>query len=110
MTAEEHYRSASRDADAKKARFLGDVEIAKARVSPTRLKQDVKEKAGAAFNDASERAQDGLRRHPVAIGAAVAGVAAYVFRRPLAALSERVVDYARDHWPQSSSPETIDED
>lgn len=110
MTAEDQYRASARDAEAKKARFLGDVQIAKARLSPARLTQDVKDKASAAFNDASTRAQDGIRQHPVAAGAAAVGVAAYILRRPLAALSERAVLYARDNWPHSSSPETIDED
>ena len=103
MTIHAEYQAAVQKAAAKKASFLANAQLARARVSPSRLKSDAKEGIVSAFHSSNEKAQDTVRRHPVAAGAAGVGLIAYLFRRPLCRLVKR--GYARATRP--SPPEIL---
>ncbi|MDX3910002.1 MAG: hypothetical protein QHC67_09295 [Sphingobium sp.] len=89
MTTHLEYQAAVQRAEAKKASFLANTQLARARVSPSRLKDDAKSSAQKAWHDGNEKAQDTARQHPVAVGAAGVGLIAYLFRRPLYRLVKR---------------------
>lgn len=80
------YRDVAALADAKKARFLENVGIARLRVSPARLKSDAKAGIKNAANSAVDKTKRTVREHPIATTVAGVGLFAFVFRRPLWAL------------------------
>ncbi|WP_030540516.1 hypothetical protein [Sphingobium sp. DC-2] len=102
MTAEERYRLATVEAERKKAAFLSSAAEAKARVSPARIKQDVKQKAGESLHNASAQAMAKANEHPVATAAGAGAFVLYLFRRPLAALFRRTYVRLSNRTPDQS--------
>ncbi|MBH1992709.1 MAG: hypothetical protein I8H86_07460 [Sphingomonadaceae bacterium] len=90
MTRKIAYREACARADAARNQLLASATIAKDRVTPARLKQDAVDKAWGAIKDSAANAVNAAQQRPVAIGAALAGFALYLARRPLAALFGRL--------------------
>lgn len=80
-------RTANARADAARERFRGALAFAKTRASPSRIKQDVIDGAKTRIGEAEQAVQTTVRRHPVAISSAVAGLLAFLFRKPLATLA-----------------------
>jgi hypothetical protein len=91
MSAADRYRAAIVDAQEKKARFLDSAAAAKARVSPARLKQDVK----TAIGNKASNAVAGVRQRPWAFGAAGAALVLYMARRPIGSLLRKLYVRAR---------------
>ena len=86
MSSHSEYQAAATKAEAKKASFFTNAQIARERVSPGRLKSDAKAKVKQSLHDGNAKAQDTVREHPVAFAAAGLGLVAYLFRRPLCRL------------------------
>ncbi|AUW59127.1 hypothetical protein C1T17_14540 [Sphingobium sp. SCG-1] len=98
MSARDEYLAAVETAEAKKQSFLANVQIARARVSPTRLKNDAKAKLVHTIDTTREKASDTVRNHPAATGLVGVGVIAYLFRRPLCRMTKRC-------WTRLRTPE-----
>lgn len=96
----EAYREAARRAESARSRFLADLGAAKTSVSPSRLKAEIREGARERAHLAAMSAKRGVRRHGWSIAAAIAALAAWRFRRPLAALSQRLWVEARTLWTE----------
>ena len=92
------YRAATRRAEAARAQFLEDLGAVKTSVSPDRLKAEIRAGARERAHLAAMAAKRGARRHGWTIGAVVAALTAWRFRRPLAALSERLWVKAHTLW------------
>lgn len=90
MNRQTAYREAVRQAEDKKARFLLSAKAAKARIAPSRLKQDAKDRLVSATMDGAAQAAAKVRQHPVATSAGLTAFALYLARRPLAALFRRL--------------------
>lgn len=90
MTRRQEYIAAVQSADTKRESFLANAQIARNRISPSRLKSDVKSKVHDAVESGRQKGKDVLHTHPVAVGVIGAGVVAYLFRRPLCRLVKRV--------------------
>lgn len=90
MTACQEYLAAVQDAETKKASFLANAQIARARVSPSRLKNDTKTKLCDAVIAGRKKTTETVQTHPVAVGLAGAGIVAFLFRRPLYKLALRI--------------------
>lgn len=90
MTARQEYLVAVQNAEAKKESFLANAQIARARVSPSRLKNDAKAKISHAVGAGRDKAKDTAQTYPVAVGFAGVGIVAYLFRRPICRLSRRL--------------------
>lgn len=90
MNLESRYRAACDRADAAKGRLHLTAEEARARITPARLRQDAKDRAGAAVSNSIAQVAAKARQRPVAIGAAATAFGLFVFRRPLAALFGRL--------------------
>ncbi len=106
MTLEARYREACARADMARGRFRLTAQEAKARVAPTRLKQDVKDKASNAVLNGVATAAAKAQQRPVAVGAAAAAFGLFLARRPLAALFRRL--YVRFQDTQSDNLENDD--
>lgn len=98
MSAREEYLVAVATAETKKQSFFANAQIARARVSPKRLKNDAKAKLGHAIQTGREKASDTVQHHPVATGFVGAGIVAYLFRRPLYRMTRRL-------WIRFRTPE-----
>ncbi|KQN09566.1 hypothetical protein ASE85_00995 [Sphingobium sp. Leaf26] len=90
MNLESRYRAACDRADAARGRLHLTAQEARVRVTPARLKQDVKDKAGAAVTNGIAQAAAHARQRPIAIGAAATAFGLFLARRPLAALFARL--------------------
>ncbi len=106
MNLETRYREACERADAARGRFQLTREEAKARVSPARLKQDVKDKASGAVKNGVVRLVAKVEQRPVAVGAAAAAFGLFLVRRPLTALFRRL--YVRFQDTQLDNSENDD--
>lgn len=93
---DEHYLQAEERARIAHARFLGALSVARARVAPARLKADVQAKLSEAASEAASRTRATAARHPFAIGALIAAFTAWLFRRPLGALSRHLFVLGRN--------------
>jgi putative heme iron utilization protein len=67
------------EADAAKASMLGEIQQLKARLSPARLTESIKENAQEKASDAVEA----VRRKPALAGSVAAGAALFLFRKRL---------------------------
>ena len=106
MTRKIAYREACARADAARNQLLASATIAKDRVTPARLKQDVTARMWGAVKGSTVNAVAAAQQRPVAIGAALTGFALYLARRPLAALFGRL--YVRISNTQPDISETDD--
>lgn len=94
----EEYRAAAQASRAARHRFLDNLADTRARFEPDRLKRDIGDAAKRQAEIAKMKAEDMAREHPVAIGAAAAGLIAWLFRRPIAALSRLLGVKAANAW------------
>jgi hypothetical protein len=94
----EEYRKASLEADLARARFLGTLDVAKSRLSASRLKARAQALVVEALQDSGKQARSAVVRHPFALGTALAAIIALIFRRPLAALFKRLYVFGRDKY------------
>lgn len=85
----EDVRRADARAAAARQRFQGALMFAKNRASPSRIKSDVVEGTKARLADVQHGTTETIKRHPVAVSSFAAAVAAFLFRKPLAALAGR---------------------
>jgi len=92
------YRLAVERAEQARARFLSDLGATRNRASPGRLMQDVRNGAKARAKLAGVRTLGALQDRRVGIGAVVLVIAAFIFRRPIAALSRRSWVGLRSLW------------
>ncbi|MEC3949818.1 hypothetical protein [Sphingobium sp. HWE2-09] len=106
MNLETRYREACERADAARGRFQLTSEQAKARVSPARLKQDVKVKASGIVKNGAARLGSKVQQRPVAVGAAATALGLFLARRPLTALFRRL--YVRFQDTQTDNSENDD--
>lgn len=90
MTRLEAYRAACARAIVARTRLNDSAAVARARLTPARLKQDARDYAVQTMTDAGHRAARWVRAHPIAVGAATAAFIVYLARRPLAALFGRL--------------------
>ena len=102
MSLEEQYARATSQAEQRRAVFLSSAATAKARISPARLKQDVKNKAQNGLRDGSAKAKATVQEHPFAVGAAATALTLYFFRRPVSALLRRVYVRLTNRKPELS--------
>lgn len=102
MRQEQAYRDAVVRADSARARLRDSAEAAKARISPARLKQDVKDKAKGAALDVVAKGAAQARERPYAIGGAVAAFGLYLARRPLLNLFRRLYVRLAETSPEHS--------
>ena len=84
------YRAAAQRARLARHRFLDDLSDTRQRFRPARLKDDIGEAAAQQARIARMKAAQAARRHPYSIAAITAGITAYLFRKPLAALSRLI--------------------
>ncbi|WP_375195517.1 hypothetical protein [Sphingobium sp.] len=106
MSREEAFRAASTRAEERKSAFLSSAQAAKARVAPTRLKQDIRGKATETLLDGTAYAAAKIQQRPTATAAAVAALGIYLMRRPLGALFRRM--YVRISNRTEETSETHD--
>lgn len=90
MSALDSYREATVRAEQKKAAFLASARAAKARVTPARLKQDARTKAGETVQEGIALAAAKIGQRPVATGAAAGALLLFLMRRPLGSLFRRL--------------------
>lgn len=102
MTREHAYREACVAADAARARLVDSAIAAKDRVTPARLKQDAVARVVDGVKDGAAHVVASAQQRPVAFGAALAGFAIYLARRPLAALFGRLYVHIRNTPPDNS--------
>lgn len=102
MNLESRYRAACERADIAKSRLDLTAADAKARVSPARLRQDVKDRARDAVSNSVAQVAAKAQQHPVAIGAAATAFGLFLFRRPLTALFGRLYVRFRDRHIDNS--------
>ncbi|MGK2909226.1 MAG: hypothetical protein ACSLE1_05430 [Sphingobium sp.] len=107
MSKSSEYHAAVMQAENKKAGFLANAREARARVSPSRLKNDAKAKVKQTFYDGKESAKATAVDHPVAVSAAAVGIAAFLLRRPLCRLLKG--GYARLRKPRAAQTEFLGE-
>ncbi|HEX7782103.1 MAG TPA: hypothetical protein VF509_04795 [Sphingobium sp.] len=81
-----------------RARFLGSLDIAKSRLSASRLKARAQALVVEALQDSGKQARSAVVRHPFALGAFLTAVIAFIFRRPLTALFKRLYVLGRDKY------------
>lgn len=74
------------EADRARERFIGSLHALQTRLKPAALATDAWITARDAGETAASRAADAVSRRPVVAGAAAAGLAALVIRKPLARL------------------------
>jgi hypothetical protein len=98
MTDEDRYRLASDRAKAARLRLDDAIGIARSRLAPARLKADAKDAAADAVRGLGVKARTTVANHPVTTGALIFGFFAWLFRRPLAALSRRLYVVGRDSY------------
>ena len=106
MSPEERYARAASVAARRKAEFQSSAAAAKNRLTPARLKQDVRKKAAAKLNEAKSSVAKKAQERPVAVGAAATAFALYLFRRPISALFRRI--YVRMTNPKPEESEIDD--
>jgi hypothetical protein len=106
MTLETRYREACERADAARGRLTLSADAAKDRITPARMKQDLKDKSSDAVKNGIARLGAKARQRPVAIGAAVAAFGLFLARRPLTALFGRL--YVRLKNASTDNLETDD--
>jgi hypothetical protein len=92
----DEYRAASARAREARSRLLADYADARQRLSPERLKSDAAEIVLSKAHAAATGAARGARAHPLLVGGLGAGVAGWFFRRPIWALSRRLIVQLRD--------------
>ena len=102
MNREKQYLQASTHAAQKKVAFLSSAAATKARLSPARLKQDVKHKAVEGLLNGSSHAVAKVNEHPVAVAAGGGALLLYLFRRPLSALFGRMYVRITNRTPETS--------
>lgn len=107
MSKGSEYQAAVVQAESKKASFLANAQEARARINPSRLKNDAKVKVKQKFHDGKESAKAVVHDHPAAIGAAALGFAAFLVRRPLCRLLKR--GYVRLRKPKATQAELLGE-
>ncbi|MEC3910884.1 hypothetical protein U5A82_10500 [Sphingobium sp. CR2-8] len=105
-TLETRYREACERADAAKGRLTITAQEAKDRVTPARIKQDIRDKAKGAIKNGAGRIVAKVQQRPVASGAAAAAFALFLARRPLTALFGRL--YVRLRNTGTDNSETDD--
>ncbi|MCP1470724.1 hypothetical protein J3E64_002417 [Sphingobium sp. OAS761] len=106
MNRRETYRAATMHAQAQRGRMIASAQAAKARIAPSRLKQDAIDKMTAAALDGVATAAVQVQQKPVAFGAAAGAFLLYLARRPLAALFGGL--YVRLRNTQTDTPEIDD--
>ena len=106
MNLETRYREACERADAARGRFQLTQEEAKARVSPARLKQDVKDKVNDAVLNGAAQAAAKAHQRPIPVGAAATAFGLFLARRPLTALFRKL--YVRFQDTQTDNSENDD--
>lgn len=102
MSPEERYAEANGEAARKKAAFVSSAATAKARLSPARLKQDVKDKAFNSVQKGKTKIAATVQRRPLAAGAAATALTLYLFRRPVSALLKRMYVRITNRQPEES--------
>lgn len=78
-------RLLSHAAREQRTRLRARMNAARVRLAPDRLKNDARITAEAKITEAARGVTDGVKRHPLAAGLAVAGALAWAFRDPLMA-------------------------
>lgn len=102
MSSEERYRQATAQAEQRKVAFLASAAAVKARITPARLKQDVKQKAVDRLTEGGAYIAAKATQRPFAVGAAAGALLLYVFRRPISALFGRIYVRLNDRRPATS--------
>lgn len=92
------YRNAELEAKVARADFMRSVDEARARLSPGRLKKDATRQLRQIADNAQRETIESARKHPFIIGGVTATVIAWIFRRPLMALSQRAGVSIRKAW------------
>jgi len=88
-------KSAEFEVDRARARLLASVSDVTRQFEPHRLMQEVWEKAKDKGADLAEEAVDAVSRRPVATGAVVTGIVAFLAREPLMELAGKLVERAK---------------
>jgi hypothetical protein len=95
---DEQYQQAEERARIARVRFMGALSVARSRVTPARLKANAQAKLSQATSHAASRARATVVRHPFTTGSVLAALAAWLFRRPLGALSRHLFVRGRDWY------------
>ncbi len=102
MSRESEYRAACARVQERRAVMQASLDAAKARITPARIRQDIKAKTLASILNGGASLAAKVDQRPFATGAAAAAFALYLFRRPLAALFGRLFVRLRDRNPDYS--------
>lgn len=102
MTQSQRYQAAVARAEHKKAQFFSSASVAKERIAPARLKQDLKDKATDSLANGWAYLAAKSQQQPVAIGATATAVLLYLFRKPILALLNRTYVRITDGDPEQA--------
>lgn len=112
--SEERVKAAEFEVDRARAKLIGALQELSHQFEPHRLMQEAWEKAKDKGADIAENAVDAVSRRPVAAGAVVAGIVAFLAREPLIGLAGKVVSgtkrksQKRRRAPQKQSTEAAE--
>jgi hypothetical protein len=91
-------RAATERARVARQQIQQDIGNLKSRLQPARLKADVQAKITRSIQGARDDAVEQVRSRPFLSAAAVGAVVGWVFRKPLAALSQQLFVKGRNAW------------
>lgn len=93
--SDEHIKAAEFEVDRARARLTATLQELSRQFEPHRLMQEAWEKAKDKGADIAENAVDAVSRRPVATGAVIAGIVAFLAREPLIDLAGKLMDGAK---------------
>lgn len=93
--SEDEVKAAEFEVDRARSKLIGTLQELSQQFQPHRLMQEVWEKAKDKGADLAEEAVDAVSKRPVAAGAVVAGIVAFLAREPLMDLAGKLVDGAK---------------
>lgn len=92
----ERIRTAEFEVNQARSKLIGTLQEISRQLEPHRLMQEVWDKAKEKGADLAEDAVDAVTRRPVAAGAVVAGIVAFLAREPLMDLAGKIVGGAKE--------------
>ncbi len=110
MSVKDSYRAACERADARRARLLDSLRATTARISPDRLRSDVRAKVVNGALDTAHTLRTAVRERPVAASAAGIALVAWLARRPLWTLFRRLFVEKTDEDQQDDRPQPETDD
>lgn len=93
--SDERIKAAEFEVNRSRARLIASLQEVSHQFEPHRLMQEAWDKAKDKGADLAEEAVDAVSKRPVAAGAVVAGILAFLAREPLMDLAGRLVDGAK---------------